>query len=108
MPRRRHKKKRRTGLHEGAELTLKIWGPGVVTLDDGTMVVDSIDNSNGGTFLFVTGSLTINNGIGVGSGSPFLGSFSVNLDQHLITPLRRPSTRHGLWHSTAEAFKPMA
>jgi hypothetical protein len=40
----------------------------------------------GGTFNFIAGTLTINDGIEVGSGNLFPSSLSIAIDQHLVTP----------------------
>lgn len=66
--------------------TLKIWNPGTLTLDGGHLVVNSLENSDGGSFNFLAGSLTIYSGLDIGSGDVFPGSLSLAAPQHLITP----------------------
>jgi T5SS/PEP-CTERM-associated repeat protein len=44
--------------------TLKIWALGTVILDDGTIVADTFDHTEGGTFDFLDGTLTIGNFLG--------------------------------------------
>lgn len=39
---------------------LKVWGGGTVTLDGGTVVADTIDHTEGGTFDFLSGTLQVN------------------------------------------------
>ncbi|MDP6692092.1 MAG: hypothetical protein QF384_21545, partial [Alphaproteobacteria bacterium] len=42
--------------------TLKIWNPGVLTIDGGAVVTESFDHTSGGTFNFRDGSLTVDGG----------------------------------------------
>ena len=39
--------------------TLKIWNTGTVTLDGGSIVVDTFDHTDGGTFNFIDGTLAV-------------------------------------------------
>ena len=44
--------------------TLKIWNPGTVTLDGGSIDATTIDNTDGGTFDFIDGTLTVDTFLG--------------------------------------------
>ncbi|MCA9240875.1 MAG: hypothetical protein KDA37_11780 [Planctomycetales bacterium] len=67
--------------------TLKLWGAGAVVLNGGSLETGQFDNTSGGTFSFLSGSLTINEGITIG-GDPsgvFPGSATLDSDHHLLT-----------------------
>jgi T5SS/PEP-CTERM-associated repeat protein len=66
--------------------TFKIWGQGTLTIDDGSVVANSLAHNDGGTFNFVSGSLTVLSGIQVGDPNGISGSVSMNVDQNWITP----------------------
>jgi T5SS/PEP-CTERM-associated repeat protein len=65
--------------------TLKIWDQGTVILDGGSLVTQSFDRTEGGVFNFLSGSLTINDGLQIGSGTIFPGSPTLNSDRRLAT-----------------------
>ncbi|MCO6044074.1 dockerin type I domain-containing protein [Aeoliella sp. ICT_H6.2] len=65
---------------------LKIWSTSAVTLDGGSIVTNSFDNSNGGLFNFVTGSLTVNSGVEIGVGTGLSQNLVLTENRQLTTP----------------------
>jgi hypothetical protein len=57
-----------------------------VPLDGGHVVTDIFDNASGGSLNWLAGSLTINFGVEVGSGTAFPVSLTLGTHQTLITP----------------------
>jgi T5SS/PEP-CTERM-associated repeat protein len=64
---------------------LKLWPSGTVTLDGGHIVTDSFDNTAGGTFNFLAGTLTIVSGVEIGV-DPFPLGLTLAPHQRLISP----------------------
>lgn len=64
---------------------LKIWNGGTVTLDGGSIMTSSFDNSTGGTLNFVAGSLAINGGVEIG-GNAFPLGLTLQPQQQVTTP----------------------
>ena len=80
-------------LHVQNDGLMSVVGPinisdkGTVNLDGGAIVADTIDNSEGGTFDFAAGSLTIDSGFTVGNDplGVFPSSFTLDSDRRLTT-----------------------
>ncbi len=65
--------------------TVRLFAPGTIRLDGGSLVTNVLDNSENGTFNFISGSLTIESGIDIGTGNLFPGSVTLDSDRHLVT-----------------------